>query len=430
MERLRSHAGLGAIAVATGLLPRGEIMPANQNDAHDLKMRLGWCAKRLAWPVFTPTQQEPTMATTNDASTNDSTMLFLFCGSDYYVIDDYNARDVYAGPIRIAQTWPELKQYTATSGADGAARGTFATDLDAVYYEATSKRLVFFKGASCVIADYSSGRKPTWESGLITDYYQVNVSGAAVSFADSLDGAVVGRSSSPNVAGDLFLIKKGQYAAGPSKPPLKGSPMPLTYASTKTQAGWPVPTDDDTTVAAEYVYPPGSQVWESTLFVTHRRNSQSAGDYQVMFYTSTQKNAAPDRLWPGFMGAPIDAAVRLDPSMCRHGSGDPGSGSPDSGGPDSDNPHSGNPHDGTGHPLCCQLPAILQTICNMTALLNKVVDACYPPSSWPKHPYPSGCGNDGHKGCGGCSGRHTEGDGRRAGGGSETGAETEDHATP
>ncbi|ANN78633.1 hypothetical protein [Bordetella flabilis] len=370
------------------------------------------------------------MATTNNASTKDSTMLFLFCGSNYYVIDDYHARDVYAGPIRITETWPELKRHTAAPAGDGAARGTFASDLDAVYYETTSKRLVFFKGASCVVADYSLGQEPTWESGLITDYYQVAGSSATVSFADGIDGAVVGRSSNPNVAGDLFLIKKGQYAAGPSKPPQKGHPMPLTYSSTKTQAGWPVPTDDDTTVAAEYVYPPGSQVWESTLFLTHHEGSQSPGDYQVMFYTSTQKDARPNELWPSFNGAPIDAAVRLDPSMCRHGSGDPHSGGPDSGdphsgGPDSNNPHSGKPHDGTGHSLCCQLPAILQTICNMTALLNKVVDACYPPSSWPKHPYPSGCGNDGHKGCGGCSGKHADGDrsrGDRSGGGLEGGS--------
>jgi hypothetical protein len=343
------------------------------------------------------------MATTNGASTYDSTMLILFCGSDYYVIDDYNKRDLYAGPTRITDTWPELQHIHVATGGTGTAKGTFGSDLDAVYYEASSKKLVFFKGASCAIADYSSGQKPTWDHGLIADFYQFSGTAPTTAFTADIDGAVVGRDSNPNVAHQLFLIKNGYYAAGPSTPPRKGSPVLLTYSSTKTQAGWPVPEQDDTTVAAEYVYPPGSQVWESTLFATNNKNSQSVDDYTVMFYTSTQKSAAPDKLWPHFNGAPIDAAVRLDPSLCgcgNTGSGDPGSGNPGSGNPGSGDPGSGTPGSGTGQPLCCELPMILQTICSLTALLNKVVDACYPPSSWPKHPYPTGCGNDGHKGKG------------------------------
>jgi hypothetical protein len=352
------------------------------------------------------------MATTSGASTYDSTMLILFCGSDYYVIDDYNKGDVYAGPTRITDTWPDLQDMQVSPGGTGTAKGTFASDLDAVYYEASSKRLVFFKGASCAIADYSSGSKPTWESGLITDYYQFSGTNPPTSFTADIDGAAVGRDSNSNVAHLLFLHKDGYYAAGTSTPPRKGSPVLLTYSDTQAQAGWPLPPQDDSTVAAEYVYPPGSQVWESTLFTTKNKNknknSQSVDDYTVMFYTSRQKNAAPNKLWPHFNGAPIDAAVRLDPSLggCGNtgsgdpGSGDPGSGDPGSGDPGSGAPGSGTPGSGTGQSLCCELPMILQTICSMTALLNKVVDACYPPSSWPKHPYPTGCGNDGHKGKG------------------------------
>jgi hypothetical protein len=60
---------------------------------------------------------------------------------------------------------------------------------------------------------------------------------------------------------------------------------------------------------------------------------------------------------------------------------------------------SGTGTNGEGNPgsLCDQLPCLLKAICSMTTLLHKVVDACYPPSSWPTEPYPDGCGN----GCGG-----------------------------
>jgi hypothetical protein len=54
-----------------------------------------------------------------------------------------------------------------------------------------------------------------------------------------------------------------------------------------------------------------------------------------------------------------------------------------------------------GNALCNQLPSILKSICSMVSVLNKVVDACYPPSSWPTSSYPDGCGNVGDCGCGG-----------------------------
>jgi hypothetical protein len=349
-------------------------------------------------------------------------MLFLFCGSNYYIIDDYNKRDVIAGPTAISDTWPELVKYSA-AGADGTSE-PFSKKLDAAYFETSSQRLVFFKGNTCVIADYSGGQTSTWESGLINEYFQVGATPVAGMFDASIDGATVGRASNPNVQNTVFLVKQGQYAAGQSTAPRKGSPVKLTHQSTMTQAGWPIPTDDNTTVAAEYVYPPNSQTWESTLFTTTNKGSQSAGDYLVRFYTSTSENAAPNKLWPSFNGAPIDAAVRLDPNLCSSGTGNSGSGNPGTGNPGNGNPGTGNPGNGnpgngnpgggnpgnTG-PLCCQLPMILQTICNMTALLNKVVDACYPPSSWPTSPYPSGCTGGQQGGGSGCGGTGQQGGG-------------------
>jgi hypothetical protein len=76
-------------------------------------------ANRVAVPLH---PKEPTMATTNGASTYDSTMLILFCGSDYYVIDDYNKRDLYAGPTRITDTWPELQHIHVATGGPGRQR--------------------------------------------------------------------------------------------------------------------------------------------------------------------------------------------------------------------------------------------------------------------------------------------------------------------
>jgi hypothetical protein len=343
-------------------------------------------------------------------------MLFLFCGSNYYIIDDYSKRDVYAGPTPIKDTWPQLVNYQAAD-ANGQSRGDFSKDLDATYFETSSQRLVFFKGATCVIADYSGGQTPTWQSGSISDYYDVTGAPASEAsfFYDALDGATVGRASNPNVQNTVFLIKQGYYAAGTSTAPGNGSKVQLTYPSTKAASGWPVPTNDDTTVAAEYVYPPNSQTWESTLFCTSNPGSQSVGDYLVRFYTSTSENAAPNKLWPSFNGAPIDAAVRLDPNLCSSGTGNPGTGNPGNG-----NPGGGNP--GNTGPLCCELPLILQTICNMTALLNKVVDACYPPSSWPTSPYPSGCTGGQQGGGSGCGGTGQQGGGNGCGCGNSVGA--------
>jgi hypothetical protein len=242
-------------------------------------------------------------------------MLFLFCGSNYYIIDDYNKRDVIAGPTAISDTWPELVKYSA-AGADGTSE-PFSKKLDAAYFETSSQRLVFFKGNTCVIADYSGGQTSTWESGLINEYFQVGATPVAGMFDASIDGATVGRASNPNVQNTVFLVKQGQYAAGQSTAPRKGSPVKLTHQSTMTQAGWPIPTDDNTTVAAEYVYPPNSQTWESTLFTTTNKGSQSAGDYLVRFYTSTSENAAPNKLWPSFNGVPSTLRSGWIPTCAR-----------------------------------------------------------------------------------------------------------------
>jgi hypothetical protein len=247
------------------------------------------------------------MATTNGGL--DTTMLILFCGSHYYVIDDINKCDVYAGPSRITDTWPELQHIQVAPG--GTATGTFASDLDAVYYEVSSRKLVFFKGASCTVADYSSGQKPTWDSGLITEFYQFSEHPYTVSFTADIDGAVVGL----GWVLQLYLYKEGDYTSGTSRPPRKGSPMSMDNAGTLAQAGWDNLLQGDSIVAAEYVYPP-ERPRESALFTAHKKNSQSVDDYAIMFFRSRQQNAPLNKLWPHFNGAPVDAAVRLDPSFC------------------------------------------------------------------------------------------------------------------
>ncbi|ARP87467.1 hypothetical protein CAL13_15585 [Bordetella genomosp. 9] len=62
--------------------------------------------------------------------------------------------------------------------------------------------------------------------------------------------------------------------------------------------------------------------------------------------------------------------------------------------------------DNGSNSLCDELPNIMKSICSLTVLMHKVVDACYPPSSWPTQPYPDGCSAHGHKhkGCG-CNGQ-------------------------
>ncbi|ANN78634.1 hypothetical protein [Bordetella flabilis] len=276
------------------------------------------------------------MATTDSASTNDQTLLYLFCGEKYVVVDDYGIngpRDVFQRPTPIARTWPRLADYAPGGGAAGEGDGegnTFATGVDAVYYEEKSSKLVFFKGDSCAIQNCNDN---TWEFGLITDYYDV-----PPLFAQDIDGAVVGRSRDPNVATQLFLLKNGQYASGQSVEPGQGSKVSLLTTGTETQAGWPV-SGADITAAAAYVYPPDSQTWESTLFVTQKQNAQisSASDYKVMFYQSTSKDAAPNQLWPSYASYPIDAATRLNPATI-----------PDESGADPDHKH-GHHH---GHGGC------------------------------------------------------------------------------
>jgi hypothetical protein len=49
------------------------------------------------------------------------------------------------------------------------------------------------------------------------------------------------------------------------------------------------------------------------------------------------------------------------------------------------------------NPLCGDLPTIMQSICSLIVLMNKVVDACYPQSSWPTTSYPTGCNDCGCK---------------------------------
>jgi hypothetical protein len=109
-----------------------------------------------------------------------------------------------------------------------------------------------------------------------------------------------------------------------------------------------------------------------------------------------------------------------------HGpAGDPYGGHPPHGHGPAGDPYGGHPPHGPGpvvNPpsngtttLCDELPGVLKTICSVTTLLHKVVDACYPPSQWPASAYPDGCGDLGKRGgkgksgcgCGGHGGAHS-----------------------
>ena len=290
--------------------------------------------------------------------------LIVFSQDKYVLIDDYHQK-ILGKPRSIGLTWPELRKWNMDK------------DLDATYQDEASNLLVFFKGDECAI--YKIGEK-SWVHGKITQYYDV-----PDDFASGLNGATIGGAADQGVEGNLFLLKGTNYVQGVASDPTKTKPK-LSGPTPISAAGWnPIPPHAKL-VGAEDIFPPnsaanGTKQPISTLVL------DDDDKYECWFYPQySGKIVTLNDLWPGYEAlnmTPVNAVMRVDTSAV---------------GP--------VPSPGPGpviptNPLCEDLPTIMKSICSLTLLMHKVVDACYPQSSWPTEPYPDGCSSGG---CG-CKGR-------------------------
>jgi hypothetical protein len=189
----------------------------------------------------------------------------------------------------------------------------------------------------------------------------------------------------------------GQYNDPPvntTDGPLKGQPIDATAPHQAINQAISTASQANVTVYT-WRTDPGHETFDTSI--TTAQYQKVASGTGGTFYETKKREPGPDIV------AFIHGVVCTAPNNNPNGGGPllggnrplPGNG-----------PNGGNGPSGGGDgggTLCDQLPGIVKTLCSMTTLLHKVVDACYPPSSWPTSPYPDGCGDSGKKGGkGGC----------------------------
>ncbi|WP_181885419.1 hypothetical protein [Trinickia dinghuensis] len=329
-------------------------------------------------------------------ATSDGTLLCIFSGSDCIIVDDFNQQVQQTIPIKTI--WPGLPD-------------EMSSNLDAVCRDDNNGQFIFFKGAQCAVNNF---RRSTWANGLFTKFFNI---------IQNQDGGLDGI----RICGSF----DGYFDSSVGKPPLRlhaysgdnleymtGSPGDLTDQVTPTNLGGPTPIQQDqgwkqipghAEVAASHVFwptsiPGGTGQLTPAMLVKDMRPDGNTNDntYQCTFIDS-QIFTPLKHMWQGWqVDWTIDAATRVEASMVPPP-------------PPPVHHHHHHHHGHHGHhgpdpilspnPLCDELPNIMKTICSLTVLMHKALDACYPQSSWPTQPYPDGCaGWGGHKhkhhGCG------------------------------
>lgn len=316
---------------------------------------------------------------------SDGTVLCVFSGSNCIIVDDFNQKVQTTIPIKTI--WPELAAWDMDSS------------LDAVCRDDQIGQFIFFKGARCAIDNFKTKK---WAHGQFTDYFVA----PGLNHPNHLDNPTFERfCGSFEQPDELYLH---QYSGGVLKY-LNGTPADLTIGGKiplggpqGLQSTWPQMVLPYKEVGCTHIFSPTTlpggigQLTPAMLVDDTASNSA----YLCTFINTTSFTPL-EKIWNGWDSTwKVDAVTRLDASMIPTIIPNP-------------NPshhHHHHPHQGPGpvvssNPLCNELPNIMKTVCSLTVLLHKAIDACYPQSSWPTQPYPDGCSNWGghkhkHRGCG------------------------------
>lgn len=307
---------------------------------------------------------------------SDGTLLCVFSGRDCIIVDDFAQKVQQTLPI--GTIWPEL----AAWGMDN--------DLDAVCRDDTIGQFIFFKGSQCAVNNF---KQKKWSHGMQGNYFILPLpqDNQSPRFSGTICAAI-------EDAGTISLhahdpIEAHVSLTGQTTDLLTGA-VHLSAAVGIDKAGWPqviphplehIPAHKE--FACTHIF------WPTSL--SHGTNALApgmlvqdpqTGRYQCTFMNSSAFTALTS-MWQGWTDPNrIDAATRLDLSMIPLPSPSP-------------NPNP-NPIPGPGpapspNPLCDEFGNIMKSICSLTVLMQKAIDACYPQSSWPTQPYPDGCSSCG-----------------------------------
>ncbi len=313
----------------------------------------------------------------------DGSLLCLFSNDKCILIDDFTP--ALQGIYKITDIWPQLAPYN------------MGDTLDAAYYCPEFTEVAFFKKDQCAVYNYTSKK---WIQGAISTYFKAPAS-AGTAYNSNLTAASTG-------VNDVYyaFYSGNNYINGPiaGQDPFV-APVQLNNATgTITGDGWKLTATQklvaSTLVAELTAYgPQGDGKLERCLFV----QDSSDGQYYFTFDQEGVTGFTPvpgvkplSQLWSGYSDSeyPIQAATRVSASFVANVSPLPST--PQGPGPVL------NPN---GNPLCDELGNIMKSVCSLTLLMHKAIDACYPQSSWPTQPYPDGCSSKHHRcGCQGQSG--------------------------
>lgn len=330
----------------------------------------------------------------------DGTLLCLFSNDKCLIIDDFKPKlqNVYA----INDVWPTLSSYNMD------------TQLDAAFYCPEHTSVAFFKHDECAVYNYNTKK---WIQGKIKDYFNASASNLPAGGADAFYSDLT--AASTGVAHEYYALYKGtKFVNGKiaGQDPFVGKVQLNNEYGDILQDGWqlaPTQTLVASTLIAELrTYgAPGDQKLERALIV----HDTSDGKYKFTFDQESVPGFKPvtgvmplTTLWSEYDDNvyPIQAATRVDTMSFEKPNPTPSpipSPTPI--------PHPNPiPIPGPGpvvlpNPLCAELGNIMKTVCSLTVLMHKAIDACYPQSSWPTQPYPDGCSSSGTKRPCGCHGQ-------------------------
>ncbi|WP_147297867.1 hypothetical protein [Trinickia dinghuensis] len=316
----------------------------------------------------------------------DGTLLCLFSNEKLLLIDDFYRE--LKGIYKITDVWPNLATYNTAPSVN------MGNNLDAAYYCPEYTQIAFFKADQCAIYNYGSNK---WLQGKISDHFSAPTS-TGETFYSNLTAASTGVNhvnyafysgrnfiNGPIANQDPFQVTKVNLSQGPSD---------------IVSNGWNLSSNQDlvasTLVAELTAYgAQGDGKLERCLIV----HDTSDGHYKFTFEQNGVPGFTPVKgvmrlteLWPQYSDNefPIQAATRVDASIVANAKPLPVP-------VPTPYPYQGPGPVLTPNPLCDELGNIMKSVCSLTLLMHKAIDACYPPSSWPTQPYPDGCSSSGHK---------------------------------
>lgn len=303
---------------------------------------------------------------------SDGTLLCVFSGSECIIVDDFAQKVQQTLPI--SAIWPDLAKW----GMD--------RDLDAVCRDDTIGQFIFFKQGNCAVDNF---KKKQWQQGPLGNYFilplpQDNHSSAftgTICAAIEDGGTLTLHAHDPSNA---QVSLAGPTADLLTQPVHLGNPQPIE------KAGWPqmaphplelIPAHREfacTHVFCPKSVPNGTDGLEPAILT----QDPKTGQYQCTFENNVLFTALTD-MWAGWVRPPkIDAATRIDATMIPLPIPSP-------------TPIPGPGPAPSPNPLCDEFGNIMRSICSLTVLMQKAIDACYPQSAWPTQPYPDGCSSCG-----------------------------------